>query len=38
MVDILREAGFEDRQIIERIRKRYDLTLEEAEKYVLARV
>ena len=37
-VDILREAGFEDCQIIERIRKRYDLTMEEAEKYVLARV
>lgn len=34
-VEIFREEGYKDRQIIERIQKRYGLTLEEAEKYLI---
>ena len=37
-VEILREEGYEDSQIIERIRKRFELTQEDAERYVVARV
>ncbi len=37
-VEILREEGYEDSQIIERIRKRFGLTQEDAERYVVARV
>ena len=37
-VAILREEGYRDQQIIERIQKRYGLTLEEAEKYVIVQV
>ena len=37
-VEILREEGCKDWQIIERIQKRYGLTLEEAEKYVIVQV
>ena len=37
-VEILCEKGYKDRQIIERIQKRYGLTLEEAEKYVIVQI
>ena len=37
-VEILREEGYEDSQIVERIRKRFGLTQEDAERYVVARV
>ena len=37
-VEILREEGYKDWQIVERIQKRYGLTLEEAEKYVIVQV
>lgn len=37
-VEILREEGYEDSRIIERIRKRFGLTQEDAERYVVARV
>ena len=37
-VEILREEGYKDSQIIERIRKRFGLTQEDAERYVVARV
>lgn len=38
VVEILREEGYEDSRIIERIRKRFGLTQEDAERYVVARV
>ncbi len=37
-MEILREEGYEDSQIIERIRKRFGLTREDAEKYLVTRV
>ena len=37
-VEIMREDGKDDRAIIERLMSKYDLTQEEAEKYVLVTV
>ena len=38
VVEIMREDGKDDRAIIERLMSKYDLTQEEAEKYVLVTV
>ena len=37
-VEIMREDGKDDRAIVERLMSKYDLTQEEAEKYVLVTV
>ena len=37
-VDIMREDGKDDRVIIERLMSKYNLTQEEAERYVLVTV